>query len=89
MLQDGSTLKKALRKEYRMLTVKERQKLVKFFIFFYFKDFTIFQHNAFHDIKYGAFNAFDEFANMHTPDYAPGAHGGPAFVGWHREFLKR
>jgi hypothetical protein len=47
------------------------------------------QHQAFHDIKMGKGQVFDNFALMHKEKRGPGAHGGPAFLPWHREYLKR
>jgi hypothetical protein len=37
----------------------------------------------------GEVKEFERFAIMHKEDRGPSAHGGPAFLPWHREYLKR
>lgn len=67
---------KVIRKEYRSLTDKER---------------TAF-HNAVVELKrstMGGISKYDIFVGFHEASMAPGAHFGPAFLGWHREFLLR
>ena len=34
-------------------------------------------------------NIYDTFVDFHFPEHSPSAHGGPNFLGWHREFLHR
>ena len=65
-----------LRKEYRCLTNQERQNL----------------HNALNAMKstlVGNQTQYDIFVLHHTFENAPEAHWGPAFLGFHREYLLR
>lgn len=65
-------LNKALRKEYRTLSVEERQRF----------------HSAMQELKTSG--EYDRLANQHSAfANAGGAHAGPAFLPWHREFVKR
>jgi hypothetical protein len=69
------------RKEYRQLSYAERTSL----------------HTAIQNLKtfipdpVGApgVNAYDMFVTLHRYTTSPGAHSGPAFLPWHREFLFR
>ncbi|KIH68244.1 hypothetical protein ANCDUO_01423 [Ancylostoma duodenale] len=72
VLPNGEELKKAVRKEYRMLTDEERERY----------------HTALKTIK--ANGEYDRLSWIHTRSmWSPAAHGGPGFLGWHREFIKR
>uniref|UniRef100_A0A914CJV7 Tyrosinase copper-binding domain-containing protein n=1 Tax=Acrobeloides nanus TaxID=290746 RepID=A0A914CJV7_9BILA len=72
ILPNGKVLKKAYRKEYRMLSDEERTRF----------------HNALNRIKQN--KIYDHFHALHYHySYGGGAHSGPAFVVWHREFIKR
>uniref|UniRef100_A0A914HQA3 ShKT domain-containing protein n=1 Tax=Globodera rostochiensis TaxID=31243 RepID=A0A914HQA3_GLORO len=71
-LANGQPLRKALRKEYRMLTDDERARY----------------HAALKAVKKSG--EYDKFAKIHSdPITVNGAHSGPAFLPWHREYLKR
>uniref|UniRef100_A0A183C152 Tyrosinase_Cu-bd domain-containing protein n=1 Tax=Globodera pallida TaxID=36090 RepID=A0A183C152_GLOPA len=71
-LANGQPLRKALRKEYRMLTDDERARY----------------HAALKAIKKSG--EYDNIARIHSnPTIVGGAHSGPAFLPWHREYLKR
>ena len=68
--------KPKLRKEYRCLTDLERQNL----------------HDALNAMKFtliGNQTEYDIFVLYHTYVNAPEAHWGPAFCGFHREYLLR
>ncbi|CAB3407380.1 unnamed protein product [Caenorhabditis bovis] len=68
----GKPLRKAIRKEYRMLSDDERRRL----------------HAAFRTIKENG--EYDRLARVHAQYADSGAaHSGPAFLPWHREFIKR
>lgn len=74
--KEGGPSKKAIRKEYRMLSDQERERL----------------HKAINRLKSGKIDGvskYDLFTSYHYTAQAPGAHWGPAFLPWHREFLKR
>ena len=63
-----------IRKEYRCLTDQERQNL----------------HDALNAMKstlVGNQTEYDVFVLHHTFENAPEAHWGPAFLGFHREYL--
>ncbi|KAK0398547.1 hypothetical protein QR680_002641 [Steinernema hermaphroditum] len=67
---------KSIRKEYRMLSDEERENLNK----------------AMNNLKQKMIDnvtAWDLHTLIHYPDSAPGAHWGPAFLPWHREFLRQ
>lgn len=67
---------RARRKEYRMMTPSERQKL----------------HAAFNRLKTEKIDGtskYDLLVVFHVPEEAPGAHWGPAFLPFHRELLKQ
>ncbi|PAV79899.1 hypothetical protein WR25_06614 [Diploscapter pachys] len=79
-LPNGQLLQKSHRKEYRHLTEDERNRL----------------HDAFWEIKHNGL--YDHLAQIHriadrdnasAPEGSGGAHSGPAFLPWHREFIKR
>ncbi|CAB3410755.1 unnamed protein product [Caenorhabditis bovis] len=71
-LPNGQPLRKAIRKEYRLMTDDERQRL----------------HNAFRTLKNNG--EYDRLGRIHSQmSAAGGAHSGPAFLPWHREFIKR
>ncbi|PAV85952.1 hypothetical protein WR25_23547 [Diploscapter pachys] len=70
-LPNGKFLQKSYRKEYRLLTQEERDKL----------------HNALWEMKNTG--EYDKFSRIHRKVENGGAHAGPAFLPWHREFLKR
>ncbi|CAD5228755.1 unnamed protein product [Bursaphelenchus xylophilus] len=74
-LPDGSGVTKSRRKEYRMLSDVERRRL----------------HSAIKTIKQRQGpGSYDFFASVHKAfDKAGAAHSGPAFLPWHREYLKR
>ncbi|KAI8779245.1 tyrosinase protein tyr-3 [Biomphalaria glabrata] len=62
------------RKEYRMLTLAERNRF----------------HNAINTLKRDTSvrpNAYDAIANIHTGTTNLIAHNGPGFLGWHRVYL--
>nr|CAD2195004.1 unnamed protein product [Meloidogyne enterolobii] len=72
ILPNGSHLKKSVRKEFRMLSDKEREKFNKIL--------RIMKETG----------DYDRFAKQHRRVVVEGgAHSGPAFLLWHREFLKR
>uniref|UniRef100_A0A914EMP0 Tyrosinase copper-binding domain-containing protein n=1 Tax=Acrobeloides nanus TaxID=290746 RepID=A0A914EMP0_9BILA len=72
ILPNGKVLKKAYRKEIRMLTDDERKR--------YFDAVFRLKETGVHD----------RFTAWHSlVAYMGGAHAGPAFPGWHREFIKR
>ncbi|KHN76800.1 Putative tyrosinase-like protein tyr-3 [Toxocara canis] len=72
ILPNGQPLKKAIRKEYRMLSDDERQRF----------------HSAIVQLKRSG--EFDKMAIIHAQfSISGGAHSGPAFLPWHREFMKR
>uniref|UniRef100_A0A915PHI6 Tyrosinase copper-binding domain-containing protein n=1 Tax=Meloidogyne floridensis TaxID=298350 RepID=A0A915PHI6_9BILA len=71
-LPNGQKLQKALRKEIRMLSDKERNDFFK----------------AMREMKKSG--GFDYIALIHRLAFVNGgAHNGPAFFVWHREYLKR
>uniref|UniRef100_A0AAF5DS07 Tyrosinase copper-binding domain-containing protein n=2 Tax=Strongyloides stercoralis TaxID=6248 RepID=A0AAF5DS07_STRER len=68
--------KRLIRKEYRMLTNEELSRL----------------HYAMNELKNRMIDnitLWDLHILIHYPDSAPGAHWGPAFLPWHREFLRQ
>lgn len=68
--------KKAVRKEYRMLSDEERYRL----------------HRALNVLKntfMDGVSMYDVFVRLHQANVAPGAHFGPAFLPYHRELLLR
>uniref|UniRef100_A0A1I7ZB55 Tyrosinase_Cu-bd domain-containing protein n=1 Tax=Steinernema glaseri TaxID=37863 RepID=A0A1I7ZB55_9BILA len=67
---------KSIRKEYRMLTDEERQQLSR-------------AMNSLKQKTIDNVTAWDLHTLIHYPDSAPGAHWGPAFLPWHREFLRQ
>ncbi|ULU11549.1 hypothetical protein L3Y34_015167 [Caenorhabditis briggsae] len=68
----GRPLGKVVRKEYRMLSEDERNRL----------------HQAFRTLKQNG--EYDRLARVHAQYSESGAaHSGPAFLPWHREFVKR
>uniref|UniRef100_A0A183C5V9 Tyrosinase_Cu-bd domain-containing protein n=1 Tax=Globodera pallida TaxID=36090 RepID=A0A183C5V9_GLOPA len=71
----NATLFKCTRKEYRMLSADERTRY----------------HNALLQLKQGQGSyEYNRIAALHSdPAQMPGGHGGPTFVCWHREYLKR
>uniref|UniRef100_A0A914HSN4 ShKT domain-containing protein n=1 Tax=Globodera rostochiensis TaxID=31243 RepID=A0A914HSN4_GLORO len=71
----NATLFKCTRKEYRMLSTDERTRY----------------HNALLQLKQGHGSyEYNRIAALHSdPAQMPGGHGGPTFVCWHREYLKR
>uniref|UniRef100_A0A915I8K9 Apple domain-containing protein n=1 Tax=Romanomermis culicivorax TaxID=13658 RepID=A0A915I8K9_ROMCU len=65
-----------LRKEYRMFSDDEREKF----------------HEAMNALKSDLidnYSKYDILTTAHTPNLAPGAHFGPAFLPWHREYLRQ
>ncbi|VDN51144.1 unnamed protein product [Dracunculus medinensis] len=72
ILPNGSPLKKAVRKEYRLLSDDERRRF----------------HWALRQLKQNG--EYDKMARIHAEaSTSGGAHSGPAFLPWHREFMKR
>ncbi|VDM47319.1 unnamed protein product [Toxocara canis] len=72
----GSPMRKSIRKEYRMLSEWERDQV----------------HRAMNALKnrwIDNITAWDLHTLVHYPDSAPGAHWGPAFLPWHREYLRQ
>uniref|UniRef100_A0A915BPT9 ShKT domain-containing protein n=2 Tax=Parascaris univalens TaxID=6257 RepID=A0A915BPT9_PARUN len=68
----GGTLIRATRKELRMMSDSERNRLFK----------------AIQQLKNSG--EYDRLSDMHRQvGVASGAHSGPSFLPWHREFLKR
>uniref|UniRef100_A0A7E4W5S9 Tyrosinase_Cu-bd domain-containing protein n=1 Tax=Panagrellus redivivus TaxID=6233 RepID=A0A7E4W5S9_PANRE len=65
-----------IRKEYRMLSDEERGKLNQ-------------AMNALKSKFIDNVTIWDLHTLIHYPDSAPGAHWGPAFLPWHREFLRQ
>uniref|UniRef100_A0A915EFF9 Tyrosinase copper-binding domain-containing protein n=1 Tax=Ditylenchus dipsaci TaxID=166011 RepID=A0A915EFF9_9BILA len=70
------TGKKAIRKEFRMLTAEERLNLTL-------------AMNILKTKMIDNISIWDLHTVIHYPDSAPGAHWGPAFLPWHREFLRQ
>uniref|UniRef100_A0A915PK38 Tyrosinase copper-binding domain-containing protein n=1 Tax=Setaria digitata TaxID=48799 RepID=A0A915PK38_9BILA len=71
-LRNGEVLRRAVRKEIRMLNDNERE---RFF-------------HAIQQIK--ASGEYDRLADIHRREASgSGAHSGPSFLLWHREFMKR
>ncbi|KAK6046966.1 hypothetical protein COOONC_15529, partial [Cooperia oncophora] len=71
-LPNGQMLKKAIRKEIRMLTDDERER--------YYEAVRILKQNG----------EYDRISRIHSQSTkSGGAHSGPAFLPWHREFTKR
>ncbi|WKX91862.1 hypothetical protein Q1695_010135 [Nippostrongylus brasiliensis] len=71
-LPNGQVLKKAIRKEIRMMTDDERQKY----------------YTAVRTLKSNG--EYDRISRIHSQStVVGGAHSGPAFLPWHREFTKR
>ncbi|KHN81078.1 Putative tyrosinase-like protein tyr-3 [Toxocara canis] len=69
-------MRKSIRKEYRMLSEWERDQV----------------HRAMNALKnrwIDNITAWDLHTLVHYPDSAPGAHWGPAFLPWHREYLRQ
>ncbi|XP_013397858.1 uncharacterized protein LOC106164473 [Lingula anatina] len=69
-------LPRATRKEYRLLTDSERKRF----------------HAALHKMKtiyIEGISQYDIFTRLHLSCNAPANHQGPAFLPWHREFLRR
>ncbi len=69
-------LRRAVRKEYRMLTEEERKRF----------------HDAILKLKHNVIDGlgkYDIIVHWHTPEESPGAHFGPAFLPFHRELLKQ
>ncbi|WKY04478.1 hypothetical protein Q1695_005466 [Nippostrongylus brasiliensis] len=67
---------KSIRREIRMLSADERQKLWR-------------SMNTLKSISIDNITVWDLHTLVHYPDSAPGAHWGPAFLPWHREFLRQ
>ncbi|KAJ1356375.1 hypothetical protein KIN20_014079 [Parelaphostrongylus tenuis] len=67
---------KSIRKEIRMLSADERQKLWL-------------AMNKLKGTTIDNITIWDLHTLVHYPDSAPGAHWGPAFLPWHREFLRQ
>ncbi|KJH47075.1 hypothetical protein DICVIV_06835 [Dictyocaulus viviparus] len=67
---------KSIRKEIRMLNDVERQNLWN-------------AMNKLKSIDIDNITIWDLHTLVHYPDSAPGAHWGPAFLPWHREFLRQ
>ncbi|KAE9548039.1 hypothetical protein FO519_008752, partial [Halicephalobus sp. NKZ332] len=72
ILPNGQPLRKAIRKEYRMMTDVERNRF----------------HTALRKLKDSG--EYDNIGIIHS-EFAEsgGAHSGPGFLPWHREFIKR
>ncbi|EPB69924.1 common central domain of tyrosinase [Ancylostoma ceylanicum] len=71
-LPNGQMLRKAIRKEYRMMTDDERQRY----------------HAALQTLKQNG--EYDRISRIHSHSTkVGGAHSGPAFLPWHREYSKR
>ncbi|CAJ0932624.1 unnamed protein product, partial [Mesorhabditis belari] len=68
--------KKSMRKEIRLMSQQEREKLFE-------------AMNKLKSKQVDNINAWDLHTLVHYPDSAPGAHWGPAFLPWHREFLRQ
>uniref|UniRef100_A0A7I4YIC8 Tyrosinase_Cu-bd domain-containing protein n=1 Tax=Haemonchus contortus TaxID=6289 RepID=A0A7I4YIC8_HAECO len=68
--------KKSIRREIRMVSAEERQRLWK-------------AMNALKETTIDNITVWDLHTLVHYPDSAPGAHWGPAFLPWHREFLRQ
>uniref|UniRef100_A0AC35FDD3 Tyrosinase copper-binding domain-containing protein n=1 Tax=Panagrolaimus sp. PS1159 TaxID=55785 RepID=A0AC35FDD3_9BILA len=68
--------RRVTRKEYRMLTENERKNLNE-------------AMNALKSKYIDNVTIWDLHTLIHYPDSAPGAHWGPAFLPWHREFLRQ
>ncbi|KAK6747928.1 hypothetical protein RB195_000872 [Necator americanus] len=67
---------KSIRREIRMLSFDERERLWK-------------AMNALKSTTIDNITVWDLHTLVHYPDSAPGAHWGPAFLPWHREFLRQ
>lgn len=71
----SESAEKVERKEYRMMSKKERNKF----------------HNAIKELMEDEIDGTSKYHLLvvsHSAEEAPGAHGGPSFLPWHREFLK-
>lgn len=77
--QQRSVQGKCIRKEYRTLTTEERQR---------FHTTIIKMKTSVIDPEMGT-NRYDVFTMQHRSTSAPGAHGGPAFLVYHRMLLYR
>ena len=64
------------RQEYRTLTTDERHRLFA-------------AMEALRNTNIDGASQWTLLTQMHTPQQAPGAHWGPAFLPWHRQFLHR
>ncbi|KIH53428.1 hypothetical protein ANCDUO_16447 [Ancylostoma duodenale] len=67
---------KSIRREIRMLSADERDRLWR-------------AMNALKATTIDNITVWDLHTLVHYPDSAPGAHWGPAFLPWHREFLRQ
>ncbi|CAJ0581447.1 unnamed protein product, partial [Mesorhabditis spiculigera] len=72
-LQNGQVYRKAVRKEWRMLSEAERMAYVRAFL-----EIT----------NNGKYKELSEIHHQ-MATVSPGAHSGPAFLPWHRELTKR
>ncbi|CAD6191215.1 unnamed protein product [Caenorhabditis auriculariae] len=70
------TASKSIRKEIRMMSPEELEDLGR-------------AMNALKSRVIDNITAWDLHTLVHYPDSAPGAHWGPAFLPWHREFLRQ
>ncbi|KAF8371221.1 tyr-6 [Pristionchus pacificus] len=71
-----ATPRKTIRREVRMMSREERKAV--------FEAMNILKNTEVDNIT-----AWDLHTLVHYPDSAPGAHWGPAFLPWHREFLRQ
>lgn len=69
-------VKPAIRKEYRMMSDEERQRFQTAI-------------NRLKNSKIDGLSKYDILIVYHTPENSPGAHFGPAFLPFHREWLKQ
>ena len=75
--RDGSSSGMVLRQEWRRMSSTKKKAFIKHF------------NNLATKQTGEDMSRLELFANWHRRSESPGAHGGPAFLPWHREYLFR